>query len=316
MGSPSSIAPPDGFELDDQPNAMRQGFGRLALSPGKLKDVAGVIGNAMSDVYGRIKRWEGDPSLPSSRGDTDIGADAVALGPGMLLPGFGRAAGGVGAAGSAPKATWSPDMVRKLRQLDGEFAGKPGRDTSIIENFREVYPDYQGSDATIRTMRSRSKSWGGVNEATGAERASESGGLRDFELGVMGGKPAPPQGEFIRGAAIKLRDGTIVEGRNHTEAIMRLQNERPELDLGKELADSGGFLTSTGRYVDRVDAAQIAKGMGQVGDLKFPAAKYGKDRLSAQDQITPPGRSDPQTSAGGLPAGFVLDDKPNNAMVP
>lgn len=248
MGSPARIAPPDGYELDDQPNAMRQGFGRLALSPGKLLDVGRTIGNAMSDIYGRIKRWENDPTLPSSRGDEDIGADAFALGPAMLSPGFGRAAGGLGAAGGrganlrtpvarllktedaqnairnakasgmtdaqiaehlnsyfrleentispraltgtrqrAEKSAWTPEMVNRLKALDETFAGTPNQNKTIISNFREMHPDYTGSDSTIQTMLYRQRAWGGVNEATGAESAAKSGGGGDFELGALGG---------------------------------------------------------------------------------------------------------------------------------
>jgi hypothetical protein len=254
MGSLRPLAPPDGYELDDTPNAMRVGLGRLALSPAKLVDVAravkaapGAIGNAMSDIYDRIKRWESDPSLPSSRGDTDIGADAFALGPGMLSPGFARAAGGTMAAelgaagGKAAKAVWTPTLVRKLVELDKQFAGETARGMRtqrIVDNFREFYKEhtgteYPGSDQAIGTMASRAKMWGGVNEGTGAAEASKPAPLEGdggTELGVAGGKILQRQD------AQKLVRALAQAGKTDKEIAAAL-NERfaPILDEGTEV---------------------------------------------------------------------------------
>lgn len=229
--------------------AHRQ-FGRLAADPSRILAATDAVGWAAVHLYEKIQRWSTDPTLPSSRGDADIGEDAFALGPGMLLPGFGRAVGGVGVAGGrilkrpdaqkliremhasgktdseiawalnerfAPiidegtgitraqamhtrnrmtpdvdksRSTWTPEMHRRLKALAEEFPqGSPKRSAKIAENFREHFPEYPGSDATIQTMVSRSKNWGGVNERTGATDTAtvlEKGG--DFELGVMGGR--------------------------------------------------------------------------------------------------------------------------------
>lgn len=221
MGSPS-VAPPEGFELDEQPNAMRQGFGRLAIHPGNAMALVSELGSRLYGKYEALSKAALDSSpygvvegagaagravldaqdrlqknyKPGTAEFTNQDAhDALVAGPGTLSPGFARALGGsiseLGAAGGqAAKTNWTPTMVRKLRELDGQFASETARGAKgakIIENFREVFPEYQGSDANIKTMISRTKNWGGVNEATGAAEAagsSESG----FELGAFGGR--------------------------------------------------------------------------------------------------------------------------------
>jgi hypothetical protein len=275
----------DQFEKAE-PDPMRAGLGRLALSPAKLMDVAravqaapGAIADAATDIYGRIKRWENDPSLPSSRGDADIGADAFALGPGMLSPGFARAAGGtmaaeLGAAGG--KATWTPTLVRKLVELDKQFAGETARGVKtqkIVENFREFYRDhtgteYPGSDQAIGTMVSRAKTWGGVNEGTGAAEASKPAPDGGTELGVAGGKILQRQD------AQKLVRALAQAGKTDQE-IANALNERfaPILDEGTEVA--------------RRDAMRARQKMQGGGDFELGAmggrGSSSTGKLSADD---------------------------------
>lgn len=235
-----------------EPDPMREGLGRMVLSPGKLMDVGRVMGGMITAPIAAAKRLMENYHPGSGEfSDQDV-QDALVAGPGSLSPGFARAAGGVaeiGAAGGrgarfqgtpvsrllktedaqnairnareagmtdaqiaehlnsyfrleddtitpraltgtrqrAEKSAWTPEMVNRLKALDETFAGTPNQNKTIISNFREMHPEYTGTDSTIQTMIYRQRAWGGVNEGTGAASASKpSGG--DFELGAFGGQ--------------------------------------------------------------------------------------------------------------------------------
>lgn len=98
------------------------------------------VGHAAKETFDTIQRWENDASLPSSRGDEDIGKDAVMLGPAMLLPGFGRAAGGIAA--RLPTKSFDP-LPPQFRGRAPESPIQPGfRDDTaawFIEGDKPVY---------------------------------------------------------------------------------------------------------------------------------------------------------------------------------
>lgn len=87
-------------------NAMRgTGLGRLAIDPRRVQDMVSGIGNAMTGIYGNIKAAvEGEPLYPQQ---------ALELGPGMLVPVFGRA-GGLGAAGGKLTPARVEQIMREL----------------------------------------------------------------------------------------------------------------------------------------------------------------------------------------------------------
>ena len=61
--------------------------------------------------------------------------------------------------------------------------------------------------------------------------------------------------------------------RHHT-ILARLADLRPDIVLGPK---DQGFLTSTGRYVGRVEAAEIAVSSGQVNELTAPPRLFSED---------------------------------------
>jgi len=66
--------------------------------------------------------------------------------------------------------------------------------------------------------------------------------------------------ERITQAAVRFGDNQILTGTRHSEILFDLFEKYPELYRTKE----EGFLTSTGRFVDRKDAINIALKSGQI----------------------------------------------------
>ena len=103
-----------------------------------------------------------------------------------------------------------------------------------------------------------------------SRKGNLSDALRKGELG--GGGFAPPMAkapERITSAAIKDHQGTVYKGPNHTLITM----DNPKLDLDKPFID--GFLTSSGRFVDRMEAARIVRNNGQ------ERSEFYKDKRSS-----------------------------------
>lgn len=83
----------------------------------------------------------------------------------------------------------------------------------------------------------------------------------------------PPQGEKIAAAAVRLPDGSVVEGANH-EAI-KAEISPSEAEPASKVEE--GFVTSTGRFVDRTEAADVAANAGQLKeDAAAPVPKPGE----------------------------------------
>ncbi len=72
--------------------------------------------------------------------------------------------------------------------------------------------------------------------------------------------------ETISAAAIEY-EGEIFRGRNHAEAIMEMEMKIPDYEPNKV---RDGFVTSTGRYVERDEALEIAKRQGQTKPSALP----------------------------------------------
>jgi hypothetical protein len=71
-------------------------------------------------------------------------------------------------------------------------------------------------------------------------------------LGTFGGMP-----ETIRSAAIKGANGKIYEAPNHVLALDKAAADGTDFLTQSEGGDSGGFVTSQGRYVGRDEAARM-----------------------------------------------------------
>jgi len=68
--------------------------------------------------------------------------------------------------------------------------------------------------------------------------------------------------ESIKSAAIKFK-GEIIAGVNHAFAIMQLERNYPRANI---TSLEEGFLTSSGRFVDRREAAEIADQAAQTDE--------------------------------------------------
>lgn len=78
--------------------------------------------------------------------------------------------------------------------------------------------------------------------------------------------------EQIKHAAVKSKCGMIFLGKSHSDCIKKMTN----LNIKPSpKADDQGFVTSNGRYVNRVEAATIAVNSGQV--------EHGKTVLFSED---------------------------------
>jgi hypothetical protein len=74
--------------------------------------------------------------------------------------------------------------------------------------------------------------------------------------------------EYIERAAIKLKDGQIFTGAAHYQAVDEAVGKKLLAYEDENLADkyTDGFMTNTGRFVDRAEAAKIAQSVGQLAE--------------------------------------------------
>jgi hypothetical protein len=85
--------------------------------------------------------------------------------------------------------------------------------------------------------------------------------------------------EIIICAAIRMSDGYIVRGHRHNNCI-RTASEIPKYQGEKWHGDDQGFITSTGRYVDRKEAFEIASKANQ---LKYDLSRATTKELYSED---------------------------------
>ena len=87
------------------------------------------------------------------------------------------------------------------------------------------------------------------------------------------------ENEFITSAAIKLVvTGDIFKGIDHAVCIDRIHQEGIE----SIPAHVQGFVTSTGRFVDRIQAAKIAIACGQIEKLSYNHERLFSEELCYQ----------------------------------
>jgi hypothetical protein len=69
--------------------------------------------------------------------------------------------------------------------------------------------------------------------------------------------------EAIKSAAIKIKTGEIFLGSSHLFAVVELERTYPDwVSLG--LKPESGFMTTSGRFVDRIEAERIAEAASQI----------------------------------------------------
>lgn len=67
--------------------------------------------------------------------------------------------------------------------------------------------------------------------------------------------------EIVICAAIKMSDGYIIRGHRHSDAI-RTASQIPRYKDEHPWGENQGFVTSTNRYVNRLEGAKIQKAAG------------------------------------------------------
>jgi len=266
------------------------------------------IGNAMTGIYGNIKAAvEGEPLYPQQ---------ALELGPGMLMPGFGRAVGGLGAAGG--QIVRRQDAQKLLREMHA--AGKTDKEIATALNERFASQLDEGVEVTGRMV-------------TGNRQRAQARG--DFELGAMGG--SGKQGAITVEDVQRIVDelglsarakpsggGTtyfkVKDPANPDVGAMEVRVPHPDTPHGgKPRANMIDTSTEGTRHLHRAQADLS----GDVFD-KNPAAiksrlsySFGKTPEAAPPvapDALPPDPRQLRLLSSGLPPGFILDN--DNAMSP
>lgn len=82
--------------------------------------------------------------------------------------------------------------------------------------------------------------------------------------------------EVIETAAVLFR-GKIFSVPRPGRHDVALEEAAKQSGLHCIIKEKQGFVTSTGRFVDRIEAAQIALAAGQIKKLKWPPNLYSED---------------------------------------
>lgn len=117
----------------------------------------------------------------------------------------------------------------------------------------------------------------------------EAGGT-ETEARVLGDRATAAKGqpETIVTAAIRSHAGNVITGKNHPQILLSLGREVPKDRSGPEY----GFVTSTGRFVSRAEAAQVAGvpntiAPGQLYTEDLTAVRKAKEAASEQQRPAP-----------------------------
>ena len=115
-------------------------------------------------------------------------------------------------------------------------------------------------------------------------------GVPGVRLSIVGKELSESAGETIAEAALRTKD-RLFTGRTHAEAFEKGRGVFDKLKKASEVEQ--GFTTSTGRFVNRKEALEIAKRSGQTKNPVF------RDRIAAEEAIKPAANiSRPNTIAG------------------
>jgi len=91
--------------------------------------------------------------------------------------------------------------------------------------------------------------------------------------------------ESIQAAALLLGD-QMYTGRTHLDAFVALKKEHQDYAWGGERAPKQGFITSTGRFVDRDEAGKIADSVNQLEHLDSNSRRRAQGDLHSEDLST------------------------------
>lgn len=89
--------------------------------------------------------------------------------------------------------------------------------------------------------------------------------------------------EIIESAAIKFEDGRVFTGQIHAEALIAAGEEFGVHNLDRISGYIDGFVTSTGRFVDREEAGVIAKATQQLEHLNSKRMPNAEKSLDSND---------------------------------
>lgn len=138
-----------------------------------------------------------------------------------------------------------------------------------------------------------------MDEASRLARAQELG----FRTNMPLYGSAAPQGEQVAASAVKVGD-QMFTGPSHLAALDRAQAQLGVSIEQLPITDSGGFVTTGGRYVSRYEAQDIARATGRATQ---PTAMPGYMGQASEDLLPAsfPGRKAVRTgaTAPGLPGG-------------
>jgi hypothetical protein len=162
---------------------------------------------------------------------------------------------------------------------------RPVNTEATIENFNELFediaravgnfsaePDLLGETDTLDATLARAL-------AANARRNAE------YQTPVLASR-APDGRERIKAAAIKLPDGSVQEGIHHADAFAIASEKNRKLERPSQWDRIvHGFTTTTGRFVDRNEAAKIAKAT-QPG-ITIPAGSLGIEDLNKARYFAP-----------------------------
>ncbi len=94
--------------------------------------------------------------------------------------------------------------------------------------------------------------------------------------------PVSDASEFIICAAVRAKDGHIHRGHRHNDALRAMQG-MPAYKDERPYGDDQGFITSTGRYVNRKEAMQIQIAAGKKSQDPEHGPAYHGDELYSED---------------------------------
>lgn len=130
---------------------------------GLAQNTAKAIPEYLKDIYSRMQRavTQGPYSSPTGEYDPSIGTLPLEV----MAPGFGRATGVASSGGrfrgglSGNKwGFFSNDVRESMKKISERLEGAPEK--LKIKAFRDRFPDYTGSDSTIRREFARNESRG------------------------------------------------------------------------------------------------------------------------------------------------------------
>ncbi len=316
-------------------NAMRgTGLGRLAIDPRRVQDMVSGIGNAMTGIYGNIKAAvEGEPLYPQQ---------ALELGPGMLMPGFGRAAAGVGAAGGKLPKGWkvvesmAPEMrqgltearaaletaraehAASLQRLDRAAEHGHSRYDTFVDGYRQAEQRLKQREADLLSL---------------LEQASAKGS--SVELGAMGGsgKQGAITVEDVQRIVDELGLAHRVKGSSGGTNYVKVHDPQGdptkvmEVRVPDPSIPHGGkpkpyMIDTSTEGTQRLSRSQMnLAGEAYEGNpaavrdrLGYAFGRMPEGAPASASDVLPPDPRQLKLLSSGLPPGFVLDN--DNAMSP